>query len=199
MTGRGKPVAFLAVAEDDFVDGGPEPPRPGALRWFVGTTFRAFYRPTEFFRSLPADGGYGRPLVYALLMVWLVVLLGFADMLLRRGVSGVDRAYVLRVCLIPPVYAFAFVLAASAAIHVVGLIIRCSAGGYKSTFTACAYGSAGMVLIVLPIVGIYLSAVWCFIITVVGLRELHGSTTLRAALAVILAVVAAGFLLPALA
>jgi hypothetical protein len=61
--------------------------------------------------------------------------------------------------------------------------------GYLSTLKAVAYGDTPSLLIGwIPFIGI-IGAIWAFILSIIGVRELHEMTTGRAAIAVILAVV----------
>jgi hypothetical protein len=61
--------------------------------------------------------------------------------------------------------------------------------GYIATLKAIAYGETPALLIGwIPVIGI-IGLIWSFILSILGVRELHGMSTVRAAAAVILALV----------
>jgi hypothetical protein len=61
--------------------------------------------------------------------------------------------------------------------------------GYLETLKAIAYADTPSLLLGwIPVIGI-IGAIWSFILSIIGIRELHEMTTGRAAIAVILAVV----------
>jgi DNA-directed RNA polymerase subunit RPC12/RpoP len=57
--------------------------------------------------------------------------------------------------------------------------------GYKETFYATAYGSAPMIMAVIPFVGFLLGALWTVTIQVIGLANIHRISPLIAATSVI--------------
>ena len=53
--------------------------------------------------------------------------------------------------------------------------------GYRQTLKALIYGATPMYLVGwVPFVGVFIGSIWAIVVTIVGLRELHGTTTTRA-------------------
>lgn len=166
---------------------------------FVDVTRRVVTRPTEFFARLPRRGDFLSPLVFALICALVSAVLGG---LLRlawgaESVGGVrfesaDGGFLgfLTSVLFVPIGSTIglFVLAAVGHLLVV-LFAGPQNSGFEATFRVVAYAAVTNLVNWIPLVG-GLLGLYGLYIAVVGVREMHDTTTGRAALVVLLPVAA---------
>ncbi|EKD42709.1 MAG: hypothetical protein ACD_73C00046G0002 [uncultured bacterium] len=69
--------------------------------------------------------------------------------------------------------------------HLMILLFNASSKGYWVTFRATAYAMGVNVLMIIPILGGIVAGVWQIIVLILGVRELHDTTTGKATLAVL--------------
>jgi hypothetical protein len=186
--------------------GAPEAPgeEPGAEEGFdASVPVRSFARtlrgvllgPTDFFRGVTLRGNLSDPLVFAVVCILIGgSLSSILDLLLGRGVvSGLDFgeapaggvAVVLAVLIATPFLVALSVFVVAGVYHLLVLLfVRGSEAGFEATFKASAYASATSVASWVPVVGPLLSLYGLYL-TVVGIRDLHSTTTGRAAAVVL--------------
>lgn len=158
------------------------------VRRFLDATFGALFQPTEFFRSLPPSGGYLRPMLHGTLVTWIGFVFGIFLPILVQG-RPVDLLFaMMSLFIFYPLLVVAGLFVWAAILHLSGSITGCADGGFISTFRASAYACAGLLLVIIPLLGPYVAPIWWLVVQVIGLRVLHKSTARRAALTVILAV-----------
>jgi hypothetical protein len=162
------------------------------------------FRPVPFFRTLPPDGGYGPPLLFAVLMTAVGLFFSFYWSALEGlaagggqmpGVEGEVGGVFL---VIATLVAFVFVIplyigvlfVSAAVLHVAFMVVGAGRRGFEGTFRALAYASGPAVFSLFPFFGPILSLVWGIVLWFIGMREVQRTTNGRTAL---------GFLLPAVA
>lgn len=178
----------------------------GLLAAFGETLQEALLRPTALFRGT-GTAGAARALWFAA----AAGTLGFVGSALWeqalgelplprwgrhvaiRGVGLAALAVVL-----PAAMAAASVLWAGV-LHVSLLLAGAASGGYRATLKAVCYASSANVLAVFPIFGGVVGGVWQVALQVIGLREMHGTTTARAVWALLMPVLFLAFMAAAAA
>ncbi|HEX5849136.1 MAG TPA: YIP1 family protein [Rubrobacter sp.] len=174
---------------------------------FVEVVRRVVTVPAGFFAGIPRRGNYLAPLVFALVCIEISTILGG---LLRlavgaEAVGGVRfqgagygfGEFVADVILAPIGGAIGLFLLAAIAHLLVMLFVGNGNSGFEATFRVVAYVSVTGLVNWIPLIG-GLLALYGLYLAVVGIREVHSTTTGRAALVVLLPV-AVIFLLVALA
>ncbi|HEX7089027.1 MAG TPA: YIP1 family protein [Longimicrobiales bacterium] len=159
---------------------------------------RCMFEPTRFFRSLSPDAPLGPALVYAIglgvlsagvSLFWsaLFTFAGVTDGFLAALVgAGGDWTWSVVSFLLSPLW-LVIGLYVAAAIYHVGLVILGGASkGFGGTLRAVCYAWSPQVLVVVPVLGRLLAFIWCLVLIVVGIREVHGTSTGRAAGAMLL-------------
>jgi len=165
----------------------------GTLGWpqaFVQTINNGLFSTKSFFAGLPSHGGYQKPLIFGVILgsigimfsqVWSVVF--------GMGLSGTSGGKVIALTMIvfsPLVAALGLALAALL-IHVCLLLVAEGAHkGFEATFRVFCYSSSAQLCNFVPILGSIACAIWATYLVIIGLREVHGVTTGKAALAVFL-------------
>ena len=177
--------------------------RLGIFTAFVETVKLFVSAPDEAWRRTRETGGYGEPLLFAVLAGWAAVLVStLYDILLPkpwknllpaefagrealgpRGVGAGCVAIVAPLLLAGALYVVAGVLHAS--LWVVGAL-RGSASGFEGTFRVVSYSMVSQVANVVPYVGWLVALVWGFYLQVKGAERLHRTTAGRAAAALVL-------------
>jgi len=195
---------------------GPYEPRESSLPWqdrerypsFMGALWETLklvlFEPSKAFSQIKAEGSLAGSMLYVVILgsvagyiglawqlVWrsTVVALGAAaqggpDMVVAVG--GMTIFALLAAVLIPiSVLIGSFV--GSAILHVCLWIVGGANRSFEATYAVMAYcGGATSVFSLIPFCGGLIGAVWNIVIEIIGLREAHGTTTGRAALAVFL-------------
>ena len=176
----------------------PPGPREPALSALAETCRRCMFEPTRFFRSLSPDSPLGPALVYAIVLGVLSagVSLFWSALFTFAGVNegflaalvgaGGDWAWNVVSFLFSPLW-LVIVLYVSTAIYHVGLIILGGASkGFGGTLRVMCYSWSPDILLVVPVLGPLVAFIWWIVLIVVGAREVHGTTTARAAAAMLL-------------
>lgn len=162
--------------------------------------------PVGFFGGIARRGDFVNPLVFALVCFEVFVIVGGVVGLIgalvspERGFFGALGSFLALVILMPVIAAM--VLFASAGIYhlVAYLIIKPSTSGFEATFRVLAYSSivllpmAAVALVAwIPVVGPVLNIIaslaataYALFLTVVGVREVHETTTGRAVLVMVI-------------
>ena len=170
---------------------------------FVRATRGVLTRPVDFFRGMTRQGDFVNPLAFALICFLISALLGGIISILlsliggaQNGASGVAGALIggivgLFVSLILTVIlAPIFMLIWAGILHLlVTLLIKPTNAGFEATFRSVAYASMPGLISWIPLVGWLVGVVWSTVLSIFGIREVHSTTTGRAALVVLIPLV----------
>ncbi len=172
----------------------------GFFRGFMLTARSVMRHPVAFFSSMPVGGGYGKPLIFYLLIaelqavaqfIWQMsgVLPAMNDMqgggMIGLGLMGFGSALTLVMYPVMLTLMLFFIVGIN---HICLTLLKASNKGFEGTFRAVTYGSAPMLLSIFPIFGSLIGALWSMVSTFFGYRQIHGTTTLRVVLAMLLPV-----------
>lgn len=162
---------------------------------FTDVLRRVVARPAEFFSGIPRRGNYLSPLVFALICIEVSTILGG---LLRlawaaetmggvrfQGVNYTFGAFIADVILTPIGASIGLFIFAAIAHLLVMLFVGNANSGYEATFRVVSYVSVTSLVNWIPLIG-GLLALYGLYLAVVGIREMHATTTGRAALVVLL-------------
>jgi hypothetical protein len=162
---------------------------------FAEVVRRVVTRPTEFFSSIPKRGNFTGPIVFALICIVISAILGGLIRLLTRSeMAGGMRFgggtfgfgdFLLGVILAPVAGIIGLFLVAAIAHLFVMLFVGDANSGFESTFRVVSYVAVTNLVNWIPIIG-GLLALYGLYLAVVGIREMHSTTTGRAALVVLL-------------
>jgi len=162
------------------------------VQTFIGTVQAIVLDPVNFFRGILRQGDFINPLIFALICYEVSAILGgiIAVAFGARGFGGLISAII-----IGPIIAAVVLFIWAGIIHLlVMLIVGSRNGGYEATFRVFAYAAVTQLvswLSAIPILGILISialAVYGVILSIIGIREVHTTTTGKAALVVLIPV-----------
>ena len=116
------------------------------------------------------------------LVKWMTALQGgrslppWAVKLMESGNDNSPSATLLA-ALLMPLFAFLLLYANAGVTHLAALLLGQNKRGFKATFAAAAYGTAPVVLAVIPGCGQFVALIWIAVLTGVGLKHTHGMST----------------------
>jgi hypothetical protein len=154
---------------------------------FLPTARGVAFQPKAFFAAVPRDSNYGPPLAFALICAEVSALLSGILGLGSRGIGG------LIVLLVATAIGGAiglFVVSLIAQL-LVNFIVGPKNAGYAATFRVASYALVTNLLSWIPVVGV-LASLYGLYLAVVGIREVHQTTTGQAAMVVLIPVVVIG-------
>jgi hypothetical protein len=164
---------------------------------FTDVVRRVVARPAEFFSGIPRRGNYLAPLIFALICIEISTILGG---LLRlawltettggvrfQGIAYGFGDFIADVILTPIGAAIGLFIFAAIVHLLVMLFVGEGNSGYEATFRVVCYVSVTSLVNWIPLIG-GLLALYGLYLAVVGIREMHSTTTGRAALVVLLPV-----------
>lgn len=178
-----------------------EPGRPW-FNAFLATLQLLATRPREAFERMPITGDVLRPFLFALITGWIGLVfqslweLSMRDVMRSMAPPGAFKgAYEL------PVGAWPFIAALGPFLVAIGVLINTviyhlflfltgsAKRGFAATLRVLCYAQAASLLLIVPLCGAFVGAVWTIVLMIIGLSAAHGITTGRAALAVLLPIV----------
>jgi hypothetical protein len=166
---------------------------------FVDVTRRVVLQPVRFFAGLPRSGGLLNPLVFALVCVVISAIL--SAVLVLTGVQQnpgfnpnpqnaipsvfAPTSALLGIVFAPIGGAIGLFIAAAIQQLLVRLFVGENNSGFGATFRVAAYTQVTSLVNWIPILGPLL-ALYGLYLSIVGIREVHGTTTGKAALVVLI-------------
>jgi len=173
---------------------GPPWEQPGpAVQRFIDTMKGVLLDPATTYARMRREGGLGPPLTYALIGVVVLVLAqalwqGLLGGLMPYGMGGAEYGGgLLGTLVFLPLFATLGLFVGSGLYHLVLMLLGGQKYPYETTFRTVAYamGSTYPISIV-PICGGVIAMVWGLIVTIIGLAQMHETTTGKAAGAVLI-------------
>jgi|SRR5215203_765513 len=167
---------------------------------FVDTVRRVVLQPVGFFAGLPRSGSLLNPLVFALICTEISVILGGI-----LGLVGVREGFVAgygfqvpenqdfgefigSVIFAPIGSAISVFVIAGIAHLLVMLIVGATNSGFGATFRVASYAAVTSLVSWIPIIG-GLLGLYGIYLAVVGIREMHQTTTGKAVIVVLFPVI----------
>jgi hypothetical protein len=168
----------------------------GLLGGASQTLKAVLFSPTDFFKHTAVEGGLKEPLAFGLLtgslgmmfeIFWKFLFLGegrtvFGDTLF--GPYAMIAAF-LGAMAFCPLFTFFAILITSLIMHVLLIPVRGGTNGFEATFRVTSFCQATQVWGMVPIIGGLIWAFWFFAVQLIGLKEIHETSYLRVAVALI--------------
>jgi hypothetical protein len=172
---------------------------------FISTVRRVVLDPVGFFRAIPRQGDFINPAVYALIIALITALLsGILTLILSpliatpgntgEALAGGVVGFVVTLILTPIFTAITLLIGAGIFHLLVLLLVRPNNAGFEATFRVVCYSYTPNILSFLapiPILGQIVSlavGIYSIVLAIFGIREVHNTTTGKAALVVLIPV-----------
>ncbi len=160
---------------------------------FVDTVRDLVTQPANFFSNMGRRGDFVNPLVFALICaVFAAVIGGFLGVLgalVGIGNNGIGAAIggLVASIFLTPIFAAIGLFIGAGILHLlVMLIIKPATTGYEATFRIASYSYVAQLVGWIPFLGPILAAIASIFLLVIGVREVHSTTTGKAALVVLI-------------
>lgn len=174
----------------------------GFFNAFIETLVMVLTRPNEAFSVMKREGGFGEPLIYALIggcvggIVAFLFSLGFRSIgffadknngLAAMTGMGIGSAAMI---ILLPLFVVIGLFIGSGIVHLCLMIVGGANHSFETTFRVLAFsqGSAGPLQII-PLCGGVISGVWALVCNCIGLSRAQETDTGRAVLAIFLPVI----------
>lgn len=171
---------------------GNEPTRTGFepssfLRSLVETTRAVILDPARFFRGLDRSPSSGNAIIFAVVCSVVSIVLAALTAPLNPFVPGggwLPDGWLVVTLVLSPLLAWIGLYIVAAVQHLFVMIFVRPRKGFDATLRVNAYASALALLSWVPVVG-YLASLYALYVTMVGIKELHETSTRRAMLALV--------------
>jgi hypothetical protein len=166
---------------------------------FVDTVRAVVLDPVGFFRGIARRGDFVNPLIFAVICALISALLGgLINLLLSplfaspgdtgEALAGGVVGFVGNLILAPIFVVIVLFIGAAITHLLVMLLVRPQNAGFEATFRVGAYSQVTQLVSWIPIIGVIIAVVWTAILSIFGIREVHSTTTGKAALVVLIPV-----------
>src|ERR671921_1263644 len=160
---------------------------------FVDTVRDLVTRPVAFFRDMARRGDFVNPLIFALVCAVISASIGsFLGVLYATvgigdtGFGGAIGALVASMFFTPIISAIALLVGAGILHLLVALIVKPANAGFEATFRVVSYANVAQLVGWVPVLGPLVAAVASIALSIIGVREVHETTTGKAALVVLI-------------
>jgi hypothetical protein len=175
----------------------PWPPReddsvPNSL---AATWQQSVFHPAWFFRRMPREFDFGWVLGYYIIigvaaggisLFWEMVLgPSLAERWLPAGALPSAQSPIIDF-LLSPLFLLMALYIGSAVVHLFLLILRGANHGYGTSLRVFCFSAGPQLFAIVPFIGVPVGGIWSMVLTVIGLREAHQTTTGKALFAVLI-------------
>jgi hypothetical protein len=174
----------------------------GLVKAFSDTLIMVLTKPAEAFQRMKTEGGFGDPLIYAVIggslgfIVYCLFTFAFGSLGMMgnrnnpfAAMFGAWIGLILMIILAPVFIAIAMFIG-SAIIHLCLMLVGGAKRSYEATFRVICFASgSAQPLLIIPFCGGMISGVWAIVAECIGLAHAHETDIGRAVLAVVLPVV----------
>ena len=194
----------LFGGETDRRAGGPERGPAGSpggefnlqdpVNSLISTVRALVLDPVGFFRSIPRQGNFVNPLIFAVICAVingvLGGIIGFLISLTSRSQGfGGALAGLIGGIILAPIFVVIGIFIGAAIYHLlVMLLVRPTNAGFEATFRVVSYVSVTQLISWIPLIGQIVAAVYGIVLAILGIREVHATTTGKAVLIVLIPV-----------
>lgn len=162
------------------------------------TIKRAMLQPAIFFHSMPLGRGQIKPLIFYLLIAGFQIVMHMLWNMFGIGTHATPEAGIAGTMIMLVVYPLILTVLLyfmAALVHLsmglVGVVTR----GFEGTLRALTYGSAPMILVVIPMIGPLIGAIWSIVVTFLGYKHIHRTSTVKVLAAMLLSLFPFAFVL----
>jgi hypothetical protein len=176
------PSRSAAAAEFRYTD---------PVQTFIAAVQAVVLRPVDFFRGILRQGDFINPLIFAIICYEVAAILGGLLGLVGLGAMNQGLGGFIASIILAPIFAAIGLFIGAGILHLlVMLIVGSRNSGFEATFRVGAYAAVTSLVSWIPFIGGIL-ALYGIYLAIVGIREMHNTTTGKAALVVLIPVAVA--------
>jgi len=157
---------------------------------FINAVRNVVTAPVGFFRGIRRQGDFLNPLLFAIICYEVSAILSGLLRLVGVGMGNTQGfgSFLVSIILAPIGAAIGLFIGAAIVHLLVMLIVGSRNAGFEGTFRVTAYSSVTSLVSWIPIIGV-IASLYGVYIAIMGIREVHSTTTGRAALVVLIPVI----------
>ncbi len=156
------------------------------VQTFIATVQAVVLRPADFFRGILRQGDLINPLLFALICYEVAAILGGLLRVVGIGATNQGFGEFLVSIILAPIFAAIGLFIGAGILHLlVMLIVGSRNSGFEATFRVAAYSAVTSLVSWIPYIGGLLSLYGIYL-GIVGIREVHNTTTGKAAVVVLI-------------
>jgi len=152
---------------------------------FINAVRGVVTAPAGFFRGIRREGDFVNPLLFAIICYEVSAILGGLLGLVGVGGGRGFGAFLVSIILAPIGAAVGLFIGAGILHLLVMLIVGSRNSGFEGTLRVSAYSSVTSLVSWIPVIGL-IASLYGIYLAIVGIREVHNTTTGRAALVVLI-------------
>jgi hypothetical protein len=154
---------------------------------FINAVRGVVTAPVGFFRGIRREGDFVNPLIFAVICYEVSAILGGLLSLVGVSMGGTQGfgSFLIGIILAPIGAAIVLFIGAGILHLLVMLIVGSSNAGYEGTFRVGAYSAVTSLVSWIPIIGL-IASLYGIYLAIIGMREVHNTTTGKAALVVLI-------------
>jgi hypothetical protein len=154
---------------------------------FINAVRGVVTTPVGFFRGIRREGDFVNPLIFAIICYEVSAILG--GLLSLVGVSMGDTqgfgSFLIGIILAPIFAAIGLFIGAAILHLLVMLIVGSRNSGFEGTFRVGAYSSVTSLVSWIPVIG-WIASLYGIYLAIMGIREVHNTSTGKAAIVVLI-------------
>ncbi|MGH7459212.1 MAG: YIP1 family protein [Longimicrobiaceae bacterium] len=155
------------------------------------------FRPSRFFAQLPPRNGYLAPVGYLLIvsvigalftLFWQVLFASAGVAFLTGGLGRGENPFLdaLLSFFLTPFAVLLLLFVWGAIVHLLLKVASGAQGGFQATIRAVCYSAGPSLFAIIPVLGGLAGVVWSIVLEIIGLRQVHRTSSGKAAFAVLL-------------
>ncbi len=152
---------------------------------FIGTVQRVVLQPVDFFRGIQRQGDFINPLIFAIICYEIFTILSGIFALAGVGGQKGFGSFIVSLVLAPIGAVIGLFIGAGILHLLVMLIVGSGNSGFEATFRVGAYAAVTSLVSWIPFIG-WIASLYGIYLAIVGVREVHATTTGKAALVVLI-------------
>lgn len=155
------------------------------VQTFISTVRNVVTAPVGFFRGIIGHNDLVNPLIFAIISYEIAAILG--GLLALAGIGGQQGfGSFLASLIFAPIFAAIGLFIGAGILHLlVMLIVGSRNAGFAGTFRVSAYSSVTSLVSWIPVIGL-IASLYGIYLAIVGVREVHSTSTGKAALVVLI-------------
>jgi hypothetical protein len=154
---------------------------------FINAVRGVVTAPVGFFRGIRREGDFVNPLIFAIICYEISAILGGLLGLVGVGMGGTQGfgSFLIGIILAPIGAAIGLFIGAGILHLRVMLIVGSRNSGFEGTFRVGAYSSVTSLVSWIPVIG-WIASLYGIYLAIMGIREVHNTSTGKAAIVVLI-------------
>lgn len=159
----------------------------GTINAFIQTATNCLFNPSYFFSHLPINRGLSNPILFSIFSMLVGALFSYVWTSVYYGTGGIFYFFLAIpfIVIIGGITIPIFLFIWGGLVHLALTIVGGAKEGFEATFRSVSYSSVTQVFNAIPVIG-SIASLWGLVLTVIGLRETHKTSTGKSIIAVIL-------------